>query len=90
MEQNTGEHLPFVIAVATKEKVSQRALLQIPNDVLDQKMEFLRQYLPHLQDVKQGKIPPQACGKCAYCLSKKKTLGVVDYRDFFAERCGIR
>lgn len=86
VRQNTGKTLPFIIAAATKEKVSQRALLNIPQDVLDQKMEFLRQYLPHLQDVKQGRVPPTACGKCSYCLSKKKTLGVVNYQDYFNER----
>lgn len=86
VRQNTGKTLPFIIAAATKEKVSQRALLNIPQDVLDQKLEFLKQYLPHLQDVKQGKVPAQACGKCPYCLSKKKTLGVVNYQDFFVER----
>ena len=88
VRQNTGKKLPFIIAAATKEKVSQRALLQIPQEVLDQKLEFLKQYLPHLQEVKQGKVPAQACGKCSYCLSKKKTLGVVNYQDFFAERSG--
>ena len=86
VRQNTGKKLPFIIAAATKEKVSQRALLQIPQDVLDQKLEFLKQYLPHLQEVKQGKVAPTECGKCPYCLSKKKTLGIVNYQDFFAER----
>lgn len=83
--QNTDKKLPFVIAAATKEKVSQRALLQIPQDKLDTKLEFLKQYLPHLQAVKQDKETPISCGKCNYCLSKKKTQGVVDYEDFFKE-----
>lgn len=86
MRQETGKILPFVIAACTKEKYPQFALLQIPQDVLDQKLEFLKQYLPHLQEVKQGKVAPQSCGKCPYCLSKKKTLGVVNYQDYFTER----
>lgn len=86
VRQTTGKKLPFIIAAATKEKVSQRALLNIPQDVLDQKLEFLKQYLPHLQEVKEGKVPPTECGHCNYCLSKKKTLGVVNYQDFFGER----
>lgn len=88
VRQNTGKTLPFIIAAATKEKVSQRALLSIPQDVLDLKLEFLKSYLPHLQEVKEGKVPPTECGRCQYCLSKKKTLGVVNYQDFFAERSG--
>ena len=83
--QNTGKKLPFVIAAATKEKVSQRALLQISQDKMEMKMQFLKEYLPHLQAVKQGKVAPVSCGKCQYCLSKKKTQGVVDYEEFFKE-----
>ena len=88
VRQNTGKTLPFIIAAATKEKVSQRALLSIPQETLDYKLKFLEQYLPHLQDVKQGKVPATECGHCLYCLSKKKTLGVVNYQDFFEERSG--
>ena len=88
VRQNTGKTLPFIIAAATKEKVSQRALLSIPQETLDYKLKFLEQYLPHLQDVKQGKVPATECGHCHYCLSKKKTLGVVNYQDFFEERSG--
>ena len=72
VRQNTGERLPFIIAAATKQKYSQRALLQIPQQVMDEKLEFLKQYLPHLQEVKQGKVKPTSCGKCNYCISQKK------------------
>ena len=81
--QNTGERLPFIIAAATKQKYSQRALLQIPQQVMDEKLEFLKQYLPHLQEVKQGKIKPTSCGKCNYCISKKKCDRIYYYDDFW-------
>ena len=83
--QNTGKRLPFIIAVATKQKVSRRALLEIPQDVLNQKLEFLKEYLPHLQDVKQGKVEPTCCDSCDYCLSQKKCEGIVNYLDYFDE-----
>lgn len=81
--QNTGKRLPFVIAVATKEKYSRRALLQIPQHVLDAKLEFLKEYLPHLEAVKQGKIEPTSCGTCPYCISKQKCDRLWYYDDFF-------
>jgi hypothetical protein len=84
--QRTGKRLPFIIAVATKEKYSQRQLLQIPQDVMDRELEFLKSYLPHLQAVKQGKIEPVSCGCCNYCLSKKKCEKIYYYDDFFNER----
>lgn len=84
--QNTGKRLPFIIAACTKEKYPQFALLQIPQEKLDEKLEFLKSYLPHLQAVKQGKIEPVSCGCCNYCISKKKCEKIYYYDDFFNER----
>lgn len=83
VRQNTGKQLPFIIAVATKEKYSQRALLQIPQEELDTKLEFLKNYLPHIQELKQGKVEPIECGKCDYCISKKKTTSIYFYDEYF-------
>ena len=83
VRQNTGKQLPFIIAACTKEKYSQRALLQIPQEEMDLKLQFLEQYLPHLQDLKQGKIEPTECGKCDYCKSKKKCTQLYYYNDFW-------
>lgn len=85
VKQNTGKQLPFIIAVCTKEKYSQRALLQIDQDVMNTELEFLQQYLPHLQDVKQGKIEPQKCNCCNWCISKQKTDKIWWYTDYFKE-----
>lgn len=85
VRQNTGKRLPFIIAVATKEKYSQRALLQIDQEVMDRELEFLKQYLPHLQTVKQGKIEPQKCNCCNWCISQQKTNKIWWYNDFFEE-----
>jgi len=86
VKQNTGKQLPFIIAAATKEKISERALLQIPQEELDLKLEFLTQYLPHMQEVKQGKIEPRECGYCDFCKSKKKCNSLYYYNTFFEER----
>ena len=83
VRQNTGKQLPFIIAACTKEKYSQRALLQIPQEEMDLKLEFLKQYLPHLQELKQGKVEPSACGSCNYCRSKAKCTQLYFYNDFW-------
>lgn len=83
VKQNTGKQLPFIIAVATKQKYSERALLQIPQEKMDLKLQFLQSYLPHLQDLKQGKIEPISCGHCDYCISKKKCTQIYYYDDYF-------
>ena len=81
--QTTGKRLPFIIAACTKEKYPQFALLQIPQEKLDLKMQFLKSYLPHLQDLKQGKVKPISCECCDYCISKKKCDKIYYYEDFW-------
>lgn len=83
VRQNTGKVLPFIIAVCTKQKYSRRALLQIPQEEMDLKLEFLKQYLPHLQEVKQGEVEPSHCGECDYCISKEKVSQIYYYQDYF-------
>ena len=84
--QNNGKQLPFIIAACTKQEYSERALLSIPKEEMDMKLEFLKNYLPHIQELKEGKIEPASCGKCPYCLSKKKTTKIYDYSYFFEKR----
>ena len=61
VRQNTGKQLPFIIAACTKQEFSERALLSIPQEELDFKLEFLKKYLPHIQELKEGKIKPSYC-----------------------------
>ena len=89
VRQNTGEVLPFVIAVLTKEKYSERALLNIPDELMDEKLAFLENYLPHIKNLKEGKINPTECGKCDYYKSLAKVNNVLDYKDYFDMRGGI-
>lgn len=86
VRQNTGKQLPFIIAVCTKQEYSERALLSISQQELDTKLEFLKGYLPHIKELKEGKVKPTFCGRCNYCLSKKKTEKIYDYHYFFSER----
>ena len=89
VRQNTGEKLPFVIAVLTKEKYSERALLNIPEDLMDEKLAFLESYLPHIKNLKEDKIDPTECEKCDYYKSRTKVNNVLDYKDYFDMRGGI-
>ena len=83
VEQNTGNKLPFIIAATTKEEYPERALLNIPQEFMDERLEELKVIIPHIQEVKEGKIEPTACGKCDYCKSLKKTDKIYNYYDFF-------
>ena len=85
VRQNTGKQLPFIIAACTKQEYSERVLLSIMQDELNNKLEFIKSYLPHIQELKDGKVKPTYCGKCNYCLSKKKTEKIYDYTFYFEE-----
>ena len=86
VRQNTGKQLPFIIAVCTKQEYSERALLSIPQEELDMKLEFIKGYLPHLQELKGNKIKPTFCGKCNYCKSLAKCDKIYEYSYYFAQR----
>lgn len=61
VKQNTGKQLPFIIAACTKQEYSERVLLSIMQDELNNKLEFIKSYLPHIQQLKEGKIKPSYC-----------------------------
>lgn len=87
-QNSKGEKVPFVIAATTKEAVPERALLNIPQEDMNVKLEFLKSYLPHIQALKQGKIEPTFCGKCDFCKTLAKTTKIYNYRDYFEMRGG--
>lgn len=73
VELNRLGVLPFYLAVATKEKVSELNIFQIPQSTLDLALEEVQENLPHIIEVKCGKIEPTRCGRCHYCKSTKIT-----------------
>jgi len=68
---NIGEQLPFYLAAATKEKVANFDVFQIPQDILNGALSEIEYNLPHIIEVKTGIIEPVACGECDYCKSVK-------------------
>lgn len=85
VRQNTGKQLPFFIAAVTKEKEPDLAILAIPQEVLDIKLEVIKSVLPRIKDLKEGNAEPHSCGKCDYCKFYKKLDKIIDYRDLNME-----
>lgn len=79
--QNTGKKLPFFICAVTKELEPDLAILNIPQDVLDEKLLIIKSILPKIQAIKEGKIEPNRCEHCDYCKATKKITKIIDYRD---------
>lgn len=72
VEANGYGLLPFYLVVATKEKISDLNVFQIPQAQLDTALSEVEQNMPHLIDVKNGLIEPKRCENCPYCRMTRK------------------
>jgi hypothetical protein len=80
VRQNTGKRLPFFIAAVTKEEEPDLALLAIPDEILDIKLEEIKEILPRIKELKTETISPNRCETCNYCKFTKKIDKIIDYR----------
>lgn len=84
VETVTGEKLPFYLAAATKERVTDLDIFQIPQPTLDMALGEIEGCISHYKDVKQGTVPPEHCGRCDYCKSVKAAT-IRNYNDLLLE-----
>lgn len=68
---NTEKRLPFYLAAATKEKVTNFDIFQIPQDTLDFALSEVRGNIERYAAVKAGQLEPISCGECDYCKTVK-------------------
>jgi hypothetical protein len=71
VEIKLKQTLPFYLAVATKERVTDFDIFQISQNTLDDALLEVEIQMPRFIKVKQGLEPPILCGKCDYCKSIK-------------------
>lgn len=81
VRQNIGKQLPFFIAAVTKEKEPDLVVANIPQEILDTRLEIIKGILPRIKELKEGKLEPKRCEKCGYCRFTKKLNKIIDYRD---------
>lgn len=86
VRQNTGQKLPFVLAITTKEDYPDKLLLKIDQEYLDECLEEIKAKAPRYWDIINGKETPVGCGHCPACRSIKKIKGVMSYKKLFKER----
>jgi len=83
VRQNTGNKLPFVLAVTTKEENPDKALIQIDQEYLDKALKLVEKLAPHFNAIKQGVVEPKGCGCCPSCRKDLKVTRVVSYQELF-------
>ncbi len=64
--------LPFYLAVATKEAITNFDIFQIDQPTLDMALREIEGKMPRFIAVKSGLEEPHYCGVCDYCKSVKK------------------
>lgn len=79
-----GNKLPCYLAVITKQDPPDIAVIEIPQHVLDTELDILREKLPYLDAMRKGIVPPERCGKCAYCRSTHRLGGAISL-DYITE-----
>lgn len=67
-----GDRLPFYLAVATKENVTNFDIFQIDQPTLDLALKEIAANMARFIAVKAGIEEPHYCGVCDYCKSVKK------------------
>lgn len=71
VEAKLNQKLPFYLAVATKERVTDLDIFQIPQTILDNALQDVEFNIDRAVSVKKRIEPPTFCGKCDYCKSIK-------------------
>ena len=67
-----GQDLPFYLAAATRDKVTDFDIFQIDRPTLDMALREIERNMPRFIAVKAGLEEPHYCGVCDYCKSVKK------------------
>ena len=83
VRQNTGKTLPFYLAVATKEKVTDIDIVHMNQKSIDFAFDHFKANVEMYDAIKKGIIPPERCGKCAYCKETKVLTEPTDSEDFY-------
>lgn len=83
VRQNTGKRLPFILAVATKEKVTDIDLININQKSLDFSLEHFKSNIEMYDAIKKGIIEPERCEKCEYCKETKVLTEPRDSEEFY-------
>lgn len=71
VRQNTGLVLPFYLAAATKEKVTDLDIVEFDQEALDFALDKFKRDVEYFDAIKKGAVEPIRCEKCDYCKQTK-------------------
>lgn len=90
VEQNFGKHLPFYLAVITKEKPNNEphprvAIIQIPDKLIADKGAEIKSKIKDVWELLQGEYEPIPCGTCEWCADNLPLEKVISLDELMVE-----
>lgn len=85
VRQNTGLTLPFYLAAATKEKVTDIDVVHISDELLDYELEQFKKKVQLYDAIKKGVVEAERCGKCDYCKMTKVLTRPTESKEYINE-----
>lgn len=73
-----GRMLPFLLAVGTKEDPPDLLAVCINSGTLLAKLREVEDRAPRYQAIKEGRIQPRRCERCAYCRGTRRLTAILD------------
>ena len=73
--------MPFYIAAASKEKVTDIEIIQVNDEALAGALEKVKEHVERVVKIKNGEIEPERCGTCDYCKFTKVLSRPMLYTD---------
>ena len=83
--QDTGIKKNFRLACVSKEENPDKAIIKLPQEMLDNALNELVDYVPRIDMIKKGLIAPKPCGNCPCCRKFNVLNRVVDYDELFGK-----
>lgn len=83
VRQNTGKILPFYLAAATKEKVTDIDIVHLPQENLDFALARFKYYVESFDAMKKGILKPDRCESCEYCKISKVLTEPTEAEEYY-------
>lgn len=83
VRQNTGEKLPFYLAAATKEKITDIDIVHLDQKLLDFALDRFKNDVETFDAIKKGIIEPERCEICEYCKISKVLTEPTESEEFY-------
>lgn len=78
VRQNLTKSLPFFLAAATKEKVTDYNIYHLVQGDLDVALQTVKDNIVRFDAMKKGIIPADRCGDCEYCRETKVLSEIIE------------